>query len=1237
MSINTIENNPFHSEIMDFQKLYVKKRRGRTELVDYNKITARIKRLCWGLDMEYIDLASIVMKVIQGLYSGVTTWELDNLASETCAVMSTDHPDYGTLAARIFVSNLHKETDKDFSTVVEKLYRHIHPVTKDWMPLVSEEFYNNVMANKDAIDAAIIYDRDFSFSYFGLKTLEKAYLLKINNKVVERPQHLLMRVAVALHGQNLERIVETYEAMSRKYFIHATPTLFNAGTMRAGLSSCFLLAATREDDSIENIYKLLGECAVISKYSGGIGLSIHDIRAKDSLIMSTNGKSEGIIPLLGVFNKSAQYVTQSNKRPGSIAVFLEPWHAEIFEFLKLKENHGKDEFRAKNLFYGLWIPDLFMEKAKNDEEWCLFCPNEAPGLPDVYGKEFEDLYYKYESLGLYRKKVRARKLLQDIIQSQIRTGVPYMCYKDAANRKNNQKHIGTIRSSNLCVAPETMILTSTGYHPIASLKDQKVRVWNGKQFSETVIKQTSEWSELMKIKFSNGIELECTPYHKFYLQDGYNKNKIIIKEAKNLIPGKDKLIKADFPVIQETNACEEFKYPYTAGFFSGDGTYATFNEEQKQCSYKKYEQTDYCKRHQQYDSQIISKTVKMDNVKCQAVVNYRIPKIYLYGEKKNLLPYIECRYSVEEDDRITCLPHFDIPEKYSVPINSDMETKMRFFEGLCDADGTAPVSEIDTTSLQLSSNKPEFLRKVQLMLQTMGVDPKLAVMTQERDILMPDGKGGKKVYNTKTTYRLLLTNPQVISLVQLGFSPKRLNILPGESKKETKRYVKVIGVEYTGRFDKTFCFNEPLEHKGIFNGVITSQCVEIMQYSSHNETSVCNLSSLCLPTYVKIRKNKPPEFDFTTLYKMTKIVTRNLDRVIDVTHYPVEKARYSNMRHRPMGIGVSGLADAFSLMRLPFDSVGARELNKKIFETISYAAYEASCDLAKELGKYETYEGSEFSKGKFQWDLWEEESGEKIQHSGLWDWNKLKEKMKKHGMRNSLLTAAMPTASTSQIMGVTEAFEPLGSNVYKRNTLAGEFPVINKHLLKDLCALKIWNKEMKNKILENEGSIQNIEEIPKEIRQLYKITWDISQKVVIDLSVDRAPYIDQSQSLNVFLSDPTFASMTSLHFYAFSKGLKTGMYYLRQNPPTQAIQVTVKKNVANKLNAVGKQQYKQIGLQETKDPLTQTEENVLKPTIDENNDDENNDDEYNDDNEQDMPAVMACSRDQSGNCLSCSA
>ena len=781
---NRPHSNNHIAHIMD-RKMYVKKRGGRTENVSFYKISSRIEKLCYRLDMNFIDPAKIVIKVIEGLYTGVSTCELDNLAAETCAMMSTVHPDYGTLAARISVSNLHKETEKDFSKVVEKLFNNVHPVTKNVMPLVSDEFYHDVMANRDALDSAIIQDRDYSFTYFGLKTLERAYLLRTDEGIVERPQHLLMRVAVALHGQNLEKILETYEAMSSKYFIHATPTLFNAGTRRAGLSSCFLLTAAPEDDSIENIYKLLGECAVISKYSGGIGLSIHDIRAKGSLIMSTNGKSEGIIPLMGVFNKSAKYVTQSNKRPGSIAVYLEPWHAEIFEFLKLRENSGHDDFRARDLFYGLWIPDLFMEKAKKDKEWCLFCPNEAPGLSQVYGKDFEALYDLYEQEGRYRKKVSARKLLYDIIESQIRTGGPYMCYKDAANRKNNQKHIGTIRASNLCV--------------------------------------------------------------------------------------------------------------------------------------------------------------------------------------------------------------------------------------------------------------------------------------------------------------------------------------------------------------------------------------EIMQYTSHTETAVCNLGSVCLPTYVYKDEEGNPKFDYQTLYEKTKILTKNLDKVIDKTHYPVEKTRFSNMRHRPMGIGCSGLADTFSLMRVSFDSVFAKEMNKKIFETIYFAAAEASCEMAKELGPYETYQGSEFSKGKFQWNLWEEENGKKVEHSGMWDWEKLKEKVLEHGMRNSLLTAPMPTASTSQILGVSECFEPLNSNFYKRQTLSGEFQVVNRHLLRDLCEQGLWTDDLKNKIIENRGSIQNIDEIPEDIQKLYRISWEIPQKTVIDMSADRGVYVDQSQSLNIFMAAPTVKQLVSMHFYAHDKGLKSGMYYLKMKAAAAPLQFSVSK------------------------------------------------------------------------------
>lgn len=756
----------------------VKKRSGKSEKVQFDKITSRIEKLCYGLDQNYINPTRISMKVIDGLYSGISTSELDTLAAEVCAVKGSEHPDYLVLAARIFTSNLHKETTKDYSTIVDELYNNT--IDGRHVPIVNKRIYDTVQSHKDEINSMLIYDRDFSLSFFGLKTLEKAYLLRRNGKIVERPQHLLMRVSLALHGDDLVKVKETYDCMSSQYFIHATPTLFNAGTEREGLSSCFLIALTDKQDSIEGIYDVLKEAAIISKYSGGIGISIHDVRAKGSLIHSTNGKSEGIIPMLGVFNKSSTYVTQASKRPGSIAIYLEPWHAEIEAFLKLKEATGTEEFRSRDLFYALWIPDLFMKRVKDNGMWSLMCPDECPGLSSSFGDEFEELYEKYEKEGRYRKQIKATDLYFEIMQSQIRTGVPYMAYKDHANRKNNQANLGTIRSSNLC----------------------------------------------------------C----------------------------------------------------------------------------------------------------------------------------------------------------------------------------------------------------------------------------------------------------------------------------------------------------------------------------EIMEYTDENETAVCNLGSVGLPSFINGGK-----FDHKLLHDKIKIITRNLDKVIDMTHYPVSKTKMSNMRHRPMGVGVSGLADTFTILGYAFDSPEAKQLNKEIFETIYYSALEMSCELAQELGKYDSYEGSGFSKGKFQWDLWEEAHGIKVDHSGRWDWELLRANMLKHGMRNSLLTAIMPTASTSIILGNSECIEPKNSHIYKRQTLSGEFQVVNQYLLRALCQLGIWNLALKNKIIEQRGSIKNITEIPQHIRDLYKVSWDISQRVLIDLSADRAPYVDQSQSLNIFYEEPNFEKLSKMHMYGWQKGLKTGMYYLRQRVAASAIQFSVDK------------------------------------------------------------------------------
>ena len=755
--------------------MLVVKRDGRRETVKFDKITSRIEKLCYGLDMNYIEPVDIAKKVISGIYDGVTTVELDNLAAETAASLTTKHPDFAKLAARVAISNLHKVTSKSFSNTMKRLYTYVDPKTEANAPLVSKETYGIVKKNAALLDSSIIYDRDFSYDYFGFKTLERSYLMKIDGKIVERPQHMLMRVAVGIHGKDIEAAIETYNLLSEKWFTHATPTLFNAGTPKPQLSSCFLL--TMQDDSIDGIYDTLKQCAKISQSAGGIGLSIHNIRAKGSYIKGTGGTSNGIVPMLRNFDMTARYVDQGGgKRKGSFAIYLEPWHADIFTFLDLKKNHGKEELRARDLFYALWVSDLFMKRVQDNADWSLFCPNEAPGLADCYGEEFEKLYLKYEKEERYRKQVKAQDLWFEVLEAQIETGTPYMLYKDAANKKSNQKNLGTIKSSNLCT--------------------------------------------------------------------------------------------------------------------------------------------------------------------------------------------------------------------------------------------------------------------------------------------------------------------------------------------------------------------------------------EIIEYTSPDEVAVCNLASIALPKFVA----EDGTFDHQKLYDITYVVTKNLNKVIDVNYYPVKEAQNSNMRHRPIGIGVQGLADTFIKLRMPFDSDEAKGLNRDIFETIYFASMTASKDLAKVDGPYESFKGSPVSKGIFQFDMWGVTPG-----SNRWDWDGLKKEVKKHGTRNSLLLAPMPTASTSQILGNNECFEPYTSNIYTRRTLSGEFIVVNKHLLKDLIKLGLWNNSMKNRLIEANGSIQNIPEIPQNIKDLYKTVWEISQKVIIEMSAERGAYICQSQSMNIHIQDPNFGKMTSMHFYAWKMGLKTGMYYLRSKAATDAIKFTLDK------------------------------------------------------------------------------
>jgi ribonucleoside-diphosphate reductase alpha chain len=773
--------------------MHVLKRDGRKESVKFDKITARIQKLCYGLS-NLVDPTAVAMRVIQGVYDGVTTSELDNLAAEVAASLTVKHPDYAQLAARIAISNLHKNTEKSFSETMKLLYTYVNPKTGKEAPLVADDVYEIIEKNAEFLDSTLIYDRDFSYDYFGFKTLERSYLLRINGKIAERPQHMLMRVALGIHKDDLEAAVETYDLMSKKYFTHATPTLFNSGTPKPQMSSCFLLTA--KDDSIDGIYDTLKQTAKISQSAGGIGLSVHNVRATGSYIRGTNGTSNGLVPMLRVFNDTARYVDQGGgKRKGSFAVYLEPWHADIFDFLDLKKNHGKEEMRARDLFYAMWIPDLFMERVETDGKWTLMCPNECPGLFDSYGDEFRALYEKYEADGKGRKTIKARDVWQKILEAQIETGTPYMLYKDACNEKSNQKNLGTIRSSNLCT--------------------------------------------------------------------------------------------------------------------------------------------------------------------------------------------------------------------------------------------------------------------------------------------------------------------------------------------------------------------------------------EIIEYTDKDEVAVCNLASIALPMYIE-----DGEFNHKLLYDVTYKITKNLNSVIDRNYYPVPEARNSNMRHRPVGLGVQGLADTFIKLRMPFTSPEAKQLNKDIFETIYFAALTSSMDQAKVDGTYETYPGSPISEGQFQFNMWGIDESEL---SGRWDWKSLRSQIKENGVRNSLLLAPMPTASTSQILGNNECFEPYTSNIYTRRVLSGEFIVVNKHLLLDLVNLGLWNDDVKNELMRANGSIQNIEGIPENIKELYKTVWEMSMRDIIDMAADRGAFIDQSQSLNLFMENPNAGKLTSMHFYAWKKGLKTGMYYLRSKAASSAIKFTVAKNAKPEVEPVvnTKQQVKE--------------------------------------------------------------
>uniref|UniRef100_A0A6C0HI00 ribonucleoside-diphosphate reductase n=1 Tax=viral metagenome TaxID=1070528 RepID=A0A6C0HI00_9ZZZZ len=1298
------------SENQTMDEMYVTKRSGDREIVSFDKILQRIKKLGSEVGIK-LNYTSLVMKVIDQLYDGISTTKIDELSAEQCASLASTHPDYNTLAGRIVVSNHHKNTPDKFSDAMQKLFEHVDKHGKP-SPLISSELYDLVVSSGEELDAICDYNRDYLIDYFGFKTLDRAYLTKVSRITIERPQHMWLRVAIGIHGHNMEKIRETYDLMSQKYFTHATPTLFNAGTPHPQLSSCYLLSM--ESDSIEGIYNTLKDCALISKWAGGIGLHIHNVRASGSHIRGTNGSSNGIVPMLRVFNNTAKYVdqcvtpntiiytrdgpmaiedcianttevanrnktfevvgkvlehtyegsiheiqtilngqplnitpehpiyvikkpemycdqnawirtpewvdakdvvvgdyivhvvpnvcfeypdltdeicymygiilsgmciaqTQENandifsnrmrlnwmhiihspnkiselarffsanaihyeirymnyynmimwerntvlpftksdfiingklrigkrwlhlgeyktkkileglgntddvlqlsadmqylhmrigrlpeqciafdnfwlvpvisnteklynggvvydlqmtyehnymlagglvhngggKRNGSFAIYLEPWHSDIEHFLQMRKNHGDEELKARDLFYALWIPDLFMERVKSDGMWTLMCPDECPGLSDVYGLAFKELYEKYEADGRGRRAVKARELWFQVLDAQMETGTPYLLYKDACNQKSNQKNVGTIKSSNLCVAPETLILTDNGHIPIHTLCDKSVNVWNGLEWSHVIVRKTGQNQELIEVKTSMGTNLYCTKYHKFYVAyKNAGRISIKLKEANELKIG-DKLVKCEFPIIESLakSVIDSF--------------------------------SDLCNT---YSATIVNGCI---TIECS---DYTILQNMLYD------------------------------------------------------------------------------------LQTCGIS--------------------SIIYKNNITFWVLKVYSDNLPILnQLGFNCKNIDIttlLNTLDVKEINEYdIAIVDIVDSGRIDDTYCFTEPKRHMGIFNGILTGQCTEILEYSDENETAVCNLASIALPAFVDMTQT-PPVFNYEKLHTVTQTVTYNLNRIIDVNYYPTEKTRVSNMRHRPIGIGVQGLADVFMMMNHPFISDEAKYINRLIFETIYHAALTESCNIAKSEGPYSTFEGSPASLGELQYDMWKVAPTE-----GRYDWDSLKAEIRTHGLRNSLLLAPMPTASTSQILGYNECIEPITSNIYSRRTIAGEFIMANRYLMNDLLKLDLWNEKVKNSIIANHGSIQHIDIIPQEIRDKYKTVWELPMRHLIDMAADRGAFICQSQSLNLWLEDPNYSTLTSMHFYSWSKGLKTGIYYLRRRGRHQAQQFTI--------------------------------------------------------------------------------
>ena len=1419
---------------------HVKKRDGRLEVVSYDKVLKRLGKLAYGLSVDVYGLAA---RVIARIFDGVEAEKLDEQASHICSSMMADHPDWGVLAARIVIDNHHKKTSPSFTETMDVLFNQTD-VHGQPCPLISPALHALAQKHKDKLNSSMRYKRDYLIDYFGMCTLMNgSYLMRAGTRVIERPAHMWMRVALGIHGEDIKAALETYELMSLKQFTHASPTLFSAGSPTPQLSSCFLVAS--KGDSIDAIFSTIKEMALISKYAGGIGVHVSNIRAKGSRIRGTNGVADGLVPMLRLVNDTALYVNQGGgKRPGAIAVYLEPWHADFMAFLNLRKTSGNMKERCLDIFTACWCPSLLVRRVIEDGPWTFMCPDESPGLADVWGAEFDTLYEGYEKEAWRSKgSMPARELWKAICMAQVETGTPYMLFKDHVNAKSNQQSLGTIKSSNLCVSPETLVLTSEGQLPIQELAEReggRASVWNGKVFSDVEVRRTGVQQPLLTVSFDDGSELRCTPYHKFYIETGSrpaHKSVRTIVEAKDLTVGM-RIVRYEVPTINLPAPVDEearLKHPYTQGLFAADGTYMKYDADEKhRCKFHASDEGGvFCKKHINNNIAAYEDEGELEDGEPQCHANSREdrPLLYLYGEKKKLIDHIDWIYSNvdETQDRLNVsLPH-TMADKYLVPINHDIATKVKWQEGYFDGDGC--VLENDgIKNIQVGcANKPFFIQ-VKALLQTLGINVAIKKARDAGMRSMPNGRGGRKDYMCETMWRFNIDAVGVRHLVDLGYSPKRLVL--GELRQphhKTNVFTRVAGIIDKEEVADTYCFNEPLEHAGIFNCIYTSQCSEIQQYSSPEETATCltgdtpvltergevridevrpgdrvlavfegdddflarpryldatlinngerdvvevrlangrtlratpdhrflvhgsaeggyqwreagqlrggdalvapaarampgydvpwdgdeasdfvatlalvdggvdvclpegaprraasylrglfatrgrvtatsiqvglaeardmlprvaellrrfavdavvqgstlsvegpaamhvfrdriglpeesalaeelnaaiyaavacldddqvtydrglvpkvpvvsrvavadvrpagkervydlavpgarhfvaagivahncNLASIGLPSFVL----PDGSYNFKELARVAGVITRNLNKVIDINFYPVETARKSNFAHRPIGIGVQGLANVFAGLRIPYDSPEAAELNRRIFATIYYGALDASCELAKRDGPYSSWAGSPASEGRLQYDLWGVKEPETC--DGLLDWVALKARIAAHGLRNSLLVAPMPTASTSNILGFVESFEPYTSMFFTRRTLAGEFTVVAKELVDALLKLGVWNDNMKNAILRNGGSVQGVAGVPPDIQAVFKTAWEIRQKTMIDMAADRGAYICQSCSQNVFLADSDYNKLFNMHLYAHERGLKTSSYYVRTLP-----------------------------------------------------------------------------------------